>query len=72
MKEQRLSTLAALMCGNPQFRAFIDAESVEAAAVVVRNACGIESRAELDHDAGAAALFHELIRKPFVEWQGQR
>ena len=29
--------------------------------------CGINSRAELDHDAEAAGRFHRLIRLPFAE-----
>ena len=40
------------------------------AAQFVRDACGITSRAELDHNAQAAALFHEAVRKPFVKWSG--
>ena len=35
------------------------------AADTVRAVCGIESRAELDNDAAAAARFDRLIRKPF-------
>ena len=30
--------------------------------------CGINSRAELDHNKEAAAIFHDLIRKPYSEW----
>jgi hypothetical protein len=37
------------------------------AAQYVRDVCGITSRAELDHNAAAAALFHTAIRIPFVE-----
>jgi hypothetical protein len=40
------------------------------AAQFVRNACGITSRAQLDHNAEAATLFHEAVRKPFVKWSG--
>ncbi|HBL65921.1 MAG TPA: hypothetical protein DDZ58_08465 [Achromobacter sp.] len=40
------------------------------AAQFVRDACGIASRAELDHNAKAATLFHEAVRKPFVDWSG--
>lgn len=30
--------------------------------------CGVTSRAELDHNPTAAALFHDSIRKPYAEW----
>ena len=30
--------------------------------------CGINSRAELDHNKEAADKFHDLIRKPYSEW----
>lgn len=30
--------------------------------------CGIDSRAELDHDAEAAEKFHRLIRLPFADY----
>ncbi|HGN0628027.1 hypothetical protein ACOTEY_12560 [Achromobacter xylosoxidans] len=40
------------------------------AAQFVRNACGIVSRAQLDHNATAATLFHEAVRKPFLKWSG--
>ena len=30
--------------------------------------CGIQSRADLDHDPTAAHLFHTLIREPFAEY----
>lgn len=38
----------------------------EIAAEVVRILCGVESRAQLDHDTEAAALFHRYIRLPFA------
>lgn len=34
--------------------------------------CRIDSRAELDHNPQAAAIFHEKIRKPFAEFMGNR
>ena len=39
-----------------------------ASAVVVRELCGVESRAELDHNERAAALFHERIRGPYAKY----
>ncbi|QKQ51049.1 hypothetical protein [Achromobacter denitrificans] len=40
------------------------------AAQYVRDMCGIASRAELDHNATAAGVFHTAIRKPFLAWSG--
>ncbi|WP_180188169.1 hypothetical protein [Achromobacter insuavis] len=40
------------------------------AAQFVRNACGIDSRAQLDHNATAVTLFHEAVRKLFLNWSG--
>jgi hypothetical protein len=40
-------------------------DNASIAAKVVRKVCGVASRAELDHDPEAAALFHVLIRAPY-------
>jgi hypothetical protein len=40
-------------------------KAMEVAAQVLRAACGVASRAELDHNPEAAALFHTLIRVPY-------
>lgn len=77
-----LAKLAGILCGDPEFQAWIekaaaptwqiadapaDATPAERAAVLVRLMCGVESRAELDHNGDAAERFHELIRKPWLE-----
>lgn len=31
--------------------------------------CGVSSRNHLDTDPDAAARFHDLVRKPFLEWK---
>lgn len=46
--------------------------SLQHAAQFVRDYCGISSRAELDHNARAAALFYEGVRKPFQAWMERR
>lgn len=38
---------------------------------VVRRLCGVDSRAELDHDEHAALLFHDHIRKPWAEFNAK-
>ncbi len=78
-KGAALSRVAAMMCGNAKFQRWVVSRIGAApqgvsdnqhAAQFVRNACGIESRAQLDHNATAATLFHEAVRKPFVTWSG--
>lgn len=78
-KGAALSRAAAMMCNGAKFQRWVvsrvgaSPEGVSAqqhAAQFVRDACGIASRAELDHNAKAATLFHEAVRKPFVEWSG--
>lgn len=78
-KGAALSRTAAMMCNGAKFQRWVESrigaapEGVSAqqhAAQYVRDVCGITSRAELDHNAAAAALFHTAIRIPFVEWSG--
>lgn len=78
-KGAALSRVAAMMCGNAKFQRWVVSRIGAApqgvsdnqhAAQFVRNACGIDSRAQLDHNARAATLFHEAVRKPFVKWSG--
>lgn len=78
-KGAALSRAAAMMCNSAKFQQWVFSrvgaapEGVSAhqhAAQFVRDVCGITSRAELDHSAQAAALFHEAVRKPFVQWSG--
>ena len=60
-----LARLAGQWCQRPDFIAWIGAEDAEHAAQLVRESCGIESRAQLDSNADAAEAFHRLIRGPF-------
>lgn len=78
-KGAALSRAAAMMCNSAKFQRWVVSrlgaapEGVspsQLAAQFVRDACGITSRAQLDHNAQAAALFHEAVRKPFVKWSG--
>lgn len=36
----------------------------------IRWMCGVESRADLDHNMKAAEVFHERIRRPYSDWRG--
>lgn len=66
-KGGELARLAGQFCQQPEFWKFAGVENAVEAAAWVRHICHIESRAELDHDAEAAAIFHADIRRPYVE-----
>lgn len=61
-----LSRTAARLCQQPAFQAFCRARNEQEAAEYIRRTCGIQSRAQLDHDPKAARLFHDQVRKPFA------
>jgi hypothetical protein len=71
--------MACVFCRDRQFQAWIEhlaAQSgtagefdEECAKEFVLASCGIYSRNELDTNAGAAERFHELVRRPFLEWK---
>ena len=78
-KGAALSRAAAMMCNGAKFQRWVVSrigaapEGVTAqqhAAQFVRDVCGVTSRAELDHSARAATLFHKAVRKPFLAWSG--
>ena len=66
-KPRKLSSIAGALCNDPNFRAWAShtygepCPDAESAAVMVREVCGIQSRAELDANEGAAGLFRELL-----------
>ena len=54
-------------------RVGLNARTADVAAEVIRSMCGIASRAELDHNAGAAAIFDREFREPYHEhWRNSR
>lgn len=78
-KGAALSRAAAMMCNGAKFQRWVvsrigaapnGVSASQHAAQFVRDVCGVTSRAQLDYDATAAALFHEAVRKPFVKWSG--
>lgn len=78
-KGAALSRAAAMMCNGAKFQRWVvsrigaapdGVSASQHAAQYVRHVCGITSRAQLDHNAQAAVLFHEALRKPFVKWSG--
>jgi hypothetical protein len=79
-----LAKLAGQLCQQSVFRAWLwnafpsafeaaMAEShgnkEEAAAIVIRSLCGVESRAEIDSNHEASTRFHRLIRIPYANYQ---
>ncbi len=67
LKGGELARLAGILCNDPEFQAFLSVSGEEAAADAIRKLCGVTSRAELDHNEAAAAIFHAEIRKPWLE-----
>ncbi len=72
---QKLSQYSAQLCLSANFIEFLKAEhaelwaEVQDAAQCVRELCNVTSRAHLDQDEKAAALFHERIREPYRKWR---
>ncbi|PZQ77981.1 MAG: hypothetical protein DI563_02005 [Variovorax paradoxus] len=72
--------LAGMWCADPDFWLFLNmnfpndtpVQSVNDAAMSIRVYCGIESRAELDHNPDALHLFNQHIRFPFMKWMQAR
>lgn len=66
-KPMKLSQIAGAKCNDPNFRAWLAHEygdpcpDAEAAAVFLRETCGVESRSNLDTNEAAAGVFRELL-----------
>jgi hypothetical protein len=81
MTRPALARTAGILCSNPQFRRFLaerfpvdwkdfsDLEDADRAAAVVRTACDIKSRSELDSNAEARRRYDRLIGLPFSSWR---
>jgi len=59
-KGGKLAQKAALISNQGGFQKYIGATNADEAAEHVRKACGITSRADLDHNESAAAKFRDL------------
>lgn len=55
-----LARRAAMLCSERGFQVFLQVATAEEAKEEVRRRCGVESRAELDHGADAAAKWDEI------------
>lgn len=58
-----LAQRAGIICGEKGFWTFAGVRSADEAATWLREQCGIKSRVDLDHEATAAAAFHEVDRR---------
>lgn len=63
-----LAKLAGMWCKDENFLKWVCAYDEEHAARFIRCTCAINSRSELDSNPGAAILFNENIRIPYMEW----
>lgn len=75
---ERTSYVAAMLCKNEGFwtwareRHRVEVDSEDGARMFMLNLMGLgalESRSILDKNEYQARRFHEIVRKPFVEWQ---
>jgi hypothetical protein len=72
--------LAGMWCADSEFWTWLNYErgfggkvsSPDAAAIALREFCGIASRIELDTDHAALARFNKEIRHPFMRWMTAR
>ena len=72
-RTRELCIMACVFCKSADFRDWL-AEGGERATegeakAVILSLCKVTSRNALDTDPIAAELFHELVRKPFLEWK---
>ena len=77
-KQKLLSNYAAMLCLNPDFWDWINITNSTVSPVMDQesakqwmcNQLEIDSRKEIDADPAVAHKYHELIRKPFAEYNG--
>lgn len=73
---RELCIMACVFCKSADFRDWLahggePVTEAEAKAVIL-SVCKVASRNALDTDPIAAELFHELVRKPFLEWKASQ
>lgn len=66
-KGGQLAKWAALRCQDERFRGFLGARDGVQARNMILDTCGIRSRAELDSNPEAAALFARHFRMPWAD-----
>ena len=79
---ERMSYVAAMLCKNEGFWTYVndideeimntfEGDEEEGARHYLCETLGIESRAELDKSEVLAERFHNEVRRPFLQWQGE-
>ena len=69
-----LAKLAGMWCADPRFWEWLNSDgerhigSETEAAEYVRTICGVQSRADIDHNPQAEKIFHNQIRLPFGDF----
>lgn len=78
-RSRELCIMACVFCKDALFRRWLalhlgpDETITEAEAKdCILILCEISSRNELDTNPRAAAMFHEKVRRPFVEWKAKQ
>ncbi|CUJ41801.1 Uncharacterised protein [Achromobacter xylosoxidans] len=66
-KGGELAKLAGMFCQSTAFWEFCRADDADEARDWILGVCGIQSRRDLDHNPTAAQLFHDRVRKPYME-----
>ena len=72
--------LAGMWCADADFWTWLNyergyagrASSPDAAAIALKELCGIASRVELDHDEAALRRFNQEVRYPFMKYMQAR
>lgn len=74
-----LARMAGVFCNDPVFWEFLMfaypgkfITNEADAACAIRTLCCVKSRAELDHSISSSLIFHNEIRKPFLDWKEQQ
>lgn len=74
-KGGELAKLAGMWSNEQAFWDWVESiqanpcHGAEDAAAFIRAVCGVDSRAQLDHDAAARAKFDRHIRKPYAKYR---
>lgn len=63
-----LAKLAGMWCQSKDFQEWCGQESAAGARAFILDTCGIDSRADLDHNQASATRFHEEIRIQYADW----
>lgn len=66
-KGGELARLAGMFCQSVHFWEFCRCDDADEARDWILRVCGVQSRRDLDHNPTAAKLFHDRVRKPYLE-----